>query len=67
MMQTTYLLMCAPLHPQNPLLDGGDLSTGITYSAGDGGFDEFGKPIYRNRKQVGIAYKALNEPCNIPC
>ena len=37
---------------KNPLLDGGDLSTMITYSAGDVSFNDQGKPQYKNRRQV---------------
>lgn len=39
---------------QNPLLDGGDLSTMIATGVGgsEGGLDEHGKPMYRNRRTV---------------
>lgn len=37
---------------QNPLLEGGDLSTMIALDPKDTAVDEFGKPMYRNRRTV---------------
>ena len=37
---------------QNPLLEGGDLSTMISMGTGSASFDNDGKSIYRNRRQV---------------
>lgn len=39
---------------QNPLLDGGDLSTIIAYGSSNAHFDEHGRPIYKNRKGVRL-------------
>lgn len=38
---------------ENPLLDGGDLSTIIAYGSSNAHFDEHGRPIYKNRKGAG--------------
>lgn len=40
---------------QNPLLEGGDLSTMISMGTGSASFDDNGKSIYRNRRQVKMA------------
>ena len=37
---------------QNPLLEGGELSTMIAAGPGMDCRDEFGKPMYRNRRSV---------------
>ena len=37
---------------QNPLLEGGDLSTMIGVGTGDASFDANGRPLYKNRRQV---------------
>lgn len=37
---------------ENPLMEGHDLSTTIGAATGSAGFDEDGKPIYRNRNTV---------------
>lgn len=37
---------------KDPMQDGHDLSTSIGRATGSNGFDESGKPIYRNRNIV---------------
>lgn len=45
---------------ENPLLEGGDLSTMIAMSPGsEQPTDEFGKPIYRNRRTMASADRTL--------
>lgn len=44
---------------ENLLLDGGDLSTTITIDPSSTATDEFGKPLYRNRRTMNSADRAL--------
>ncbi|XP_053381051.1 transcription initiation factor IIB-like isoform X2 [Mercenaria mercenaria] len=44
---------------ENPLLEGGDLSTMIALDPKDTQMDEFGKPMYRNRRTMNSADRAL--------
>ncbi|KAL4218993.1 Transcription initiation factor IIB [Mactra antiquata] len=44
---------------ENPLLEGGDLSTMIAIDPKDSQVDEFGKPMYRNRRTMNSADRAL--------
>lgn len=45
---------------ENPLLEGGDLSTGIAIDPKSTQMDEFGKPMYRNRRTMNSADRALS-------
>ena len=44
---------------QNPLLDGGDLSTMIATDPSSMTYDEFGKPMYKNRRTVRLLINSL--------
>ncbi len=44
---------------QNPLLEGGDLSTMIGVGTGDASFDANGRPLYKNRRQVNSTDRTL--------
>ena len=44
--------MCRVGAVEDPTLGGSDLSTSIGRATGSAGFDENGKPIYRNKYSV---------------
>ncbi|KAK2179753.1 hypothetical protein NP493_474g04006 [Ridgeia piscesae] len=44
---------------ENPLLEGGDLSTMISMGTGSASFDNDGKSIYRNRRQMNSSDRTL--------
>ncbi|KAI0218687.1 Transcription initiation factor IIB [Lamellibrachia satsuma] len=53
---------------ENPLLEGGDLSTMISMGTGSASFDDDGKSIYRNRRQMNssdrtlmVAFREINQ------
>ncbi|ELU17299.1 hypothetical protein CAPTEDRAFT_167658 [Capitella teleta] len=44
---------------ENPLLEGADLSTMISIGTGDASFDDQGKPVYRNRRQMNSSDRSM--------
>lgn len=44
---------------ENPLLDGGDLSTSISPATGAASFGEDGRPLYQNRRQMSSSDRVL--------
>ena len=49
--------MCRVGAVEDPTMGGSDLSTSIGRATGSAGFDENGKPIYRNKYSVNISNK----------
>lgn len=46
--------------PENPLLNGSDLSTMIGPGRGDASFDDFGISKYQNRRTVSLLYLSFH-------
>lgn len=53
--------------PENPLLNGSDLSTMIGPGTGAASFDSFGVAKYQNRRTVSFALKISHIPYLIIC
>jgi transcription initiation factor TFIIB len=51
--------MCRVGAVEDPTMGGSDLSTTIGRATGSAGFDENGKPIYRNRFSVGQIFSVF--------